>query len=112
MNFEIIITGSFDVKAKRLLKKFSSLREELTTLVHQLKEAPIMGSPLGHECYKIRLSIKSKGKGKSGGARVITCARIIKNTVYLLDIYDKSEQEDITKERLQELIKLVDGMAN
>ena len=67
------------------------------------------GTPLGNNCYKIRLSITSKGKGKSGGARVITYVAVIKETIVLISIYDKSEQSAITdveiKARLRKYIK-------
>ena len=56
-------------------------------------------------CYKIRLAIKSKGKGKSGGARVITTVFVDEETVYLLDIYDKSEQSSISRAGLLTLLK-------
>jgi hypothetical protein len=54
--------------------------------------------------YKIRPSIKSKGKGKSGGARVITCVKIVAQKVYLVSIYDKSEQSDIADDELDKLM--------
>jgi hypothetical protein len=53
------------------------------------------------------LAIASKGKGKSGVARVITCVKIVNITVFLLTIFDKSEQENIPDKELQELLKLV-----
>jgi hypothetical protein len=59
---------------------------------------------LGKDCYKIRLSIKSKGKGKSGGARIITCVKVIDGNVYLITIYDKSEKESISNKELKELL--------
>ena len=66
-----------------------------------------MGEPLGKDCYKIWLSIASKGKGKSGGARVITCVKIIDERIFLMAIYDKSKMENIDdlilKERLKSL---------
>jgi len=61
----------FERQAKRLIKKYASLRNELLELVFQLKENPVQGNSIGNNCYKIRLAIASKGKGKSGGARVI-----------------------------------------
>jgi len=54
------------------------------------------------------MAIASKGKGKSGGARVITYFRIMHKTVYLLTIFDKSEQEDIPNKDLRELLKFID----
>ncbi len=64
----------------------------------------MQGTPIGQGCYKIRLAISSKGKGKSGGARVITLVWVRDEQVFMLSIYDKSEQEDINDSRLQELL--------
>jgi hypothetical protein len=54
-----------------------------------------MGTPLGHDCFKIRMAISAKGKGKSGGARVITHIQITKENIFLLAIYDRSEADNI-----------------
>jgi len=67
-----------------------------------------MGDPLGKHCYKVRMAITSKGQGKSGGARIITYIRVLKNTVYLMDIYDKSEQESISD---REILKAINKLA-
>jgi len=64
-----------------------------------------LGVSSGHDCYKIRLAIKSKGKGKSGGARVITYVKIVDGNVFLLTIYDKSDRDTITEKELLALIK-------
>ena len=69
-----------------------------------MQEKPEQGVPLGNNCYKIRIAIASKGKGKSGGARVITCVQIIENKVYLLTIYDKSDLENISDQDLKDLV--------
>ena len=70
-------------------------------------ENPTLGTPIGKDCYKLRIAIASKGKGKSGGARMITYVRIVKQTVFLMDIYDKSEQANITDKELQMLIDIL-----
>ena len=112
MNIEIITSQNFRKEAKKLLKKYPSLKEELEELQKQLLQNPTIGTALGHDCYKIRVAIKSKGKGKSGGARVIThlVVSIVPTTtcrqrIYLLSIYDKSEFESITDKELKKLIK-------
>ena len=64
---------------------------------------------MGKDCFKVRLAISAKGKGKSGGARVITYVKIIKSMVYLLAIYDKSEKETISDSELKQLINLLGG---
>jgi hypothetical protein len=56
----------------------------------------------------VRLRIKSKNTGKSGGGRIITCVKIIDETVHFLTIYDKSEKEDLDKGELDELLKQID----
>ncbi len=72
MGFEVIPTAIFKKEAKRLIKKFPSLKEELIELDRLLTDSPKSGIDLGHNTFKIRLGIKSKGKGKRGGGRVIT----------------------------------------
>jgi hypothetical protein len=109
MNFEIIVTDPFERKFKRLYKKFKSLKSDLKKLIESLLETPEQGIPLGKDCYKIRLAITSKGKGKSGGARVITLVRIAKGKIFLLDIYDKSEQPDISDKELHRLISILNS---
>jgi len=88
-----------------LNKKYASLSGEIEELEREVRQNPTMGTPIGGSCYKIRLVIKSKGKGKSGGARVITYYYIHGETVYLLSIYDKAEQENISEERIAELLQ-------
>jgi hypothetical protein len=75
-------------------------------LIGSLEKKPIQGKPLGKDCYKIRMSITSKSKGKSGGSRVITCVKVVEQDVYLLTIYDKSEKENISDKELDELLQL------
>ncbi|WP_240686685.1 type II toxin-antitoxin system RelE/ParE family toxin [Algoriphagus formosus] len=55
------------------------------------------------------MSIKSKGKGKSGGARVVSLVKINKNTIFLLSVYDKAEKENISNTELKALIELIEG---
>lgn len=107
MSFEIIPTPLFSKDVKTLSKKYASLKSDLIELEKQLLETPTMGDPLGKDCYKIRLSIKSKGKGKSGGGRIITCVKIINKEIFLLAIYDKSEMGNITNEMLKKRLKFV-----
>jgi len=100
----------FDREAKRLYKRYASLTDEIEALAEELRINPTKGTPIGRSCYKIRLAVKSKSKGKSGGARVITFYYIHGNTVYLLSIYDKSERVTITDDELTALLdSLTDG---
>lgn len=107
MSYNLIVTPSFEREVKSLFKKYRSLKDDLMDLFQSLENEPISGKPLGKDCYKIRLAIASKGKGKSGGARVITCVKITSENIYLLTIYDKSEKEDISDKELNELLKYI-----
>jgi mRNA-degrading endonuclease RelE of RelBE toxin-antitoxin system len=72
MSFSVIPTPRFKRQAKPLLKKYSSLALELEAFAQDLKNNPVQGESLGKNAYKIRISVKSKGKGKRGGLRMIT----------------------------------------
>lgn len=75
--------------------------------MYELKEKPEQGTPIGKGCFKIRIAIASKSKGKSGGARVITHFMVTDDTVYLLSIYDKSDKENLTDKELKELLQTI-----
>jgi mRNA-degrading endonuclease RelE of RelBE toxin-antitoxin system len=107
MSYNIETTGLFDRQIKRLSKKFPSLKIEFAKLVKSLKTNPEQGTPIANQCYKIRLAIASKGKGKSGGARIITHLQVSKEKVYLLSIYDKSEQDSISDRDIKILLELI-----
>ena len=111
MSFEVIATRDFIRGAKKLLKKYPSLKTGLNTLQATLEENPLLGIPLGDNTFKIRLAVASKGKGKSGGMRVITYVVVQNEKVYLAGIYDKSEQANITDKELEELIKEIKNQA-
>ena len=101
----IIPVTKFLREFKKLKKKYPSLFKDVNELTESLKANPKMGEPLGRDCYKIRMAISSKNKGKSGGARVITCVKIVDETLYLLSIYDKSEQANIPDDEIDSVLR-------
>jgi mRNA-degrading endonuclease RelE of RelBE toxin-antitoxin system len=107
VSFEVVASENFIRELKKLSKKYASLKEEIEELGKSLSANPEQGKALGKNCYKIRLSIKSKGKGKSGGARVITCIFLVQEVAVLLSIYDKSEKENIETKELERLINSI-----
>jgi mRNA-degrading endonuclease RelE of RelBE toxin-antitoxin system len=107
MSFNVKSLEAFERQAKRLAKKYPSLKSDLFALIQSLKENPEQGVALGKGCFKIQISIQSKGKRKSGGARIITNLVLIRETVYLLAIYDKSEKESLTNSELKELLTYI-----
>jgi len=107
VTYSVIYTPEFEKELKRLCKKYRSLPKDLATLVGELKVNPESGTPLGNNCYKIRLAVSSKGKGKSGGARVITFVIVAEKEIYLISIYDKSEQSTISDKDISNLRKQI-----
>ncbi len=107
MNYKLLTIPSFDKQLKRLAKKYPSLKNEIKQLGEELSINPKQGIDLGKNCYKIRLAIESKGKGKSGGGRIITHVYVEAETVYMLSIYDKSEQLDISESEILKLLERI-----
>jgi len=107
MSYNVLTIMPYDKQLKRLAKKYPSLKIEFAELIESLEQQPEQGTPLGNNCYKIRISIASKGKGKSGGARVITNVVVAETSVFLLAIYDKSEKDNLKDSELKELLKFV-----
>lgn len=105
MSFAIITSAKFDRYIKRLAKKYASMADDFAKLLAELRANPQAGEPLGRDCYKVRMSIAAKNKGKSGGARVITCVKVVGETIFLLTIYDKSVQESISDQEPDELLR-------
>jgi mRNA-degrading endonuclease RelE of RelBE toxin-antitoxin system len=106
MSFKIYASDSFEKELKKLDKKYPSIKNDYKALIDSLIENPKQGDALGKDCYKIRMAIASKGRGKSGGSRVISCVKIVAESVFLLSIYDKSAKESISDKELDELLKL------
>jgi mRNA-degrading endonuclease RelE of RelBE toxin-antitoxin system len=105
MSYSIIPTHRFEKELKRLAKKFPSLKNEFAQFIEDISENPEMGTFIGNNCYKIRLAIASKVRGKSGGARIISYLYIETETVYLLTMYDKSEKADLKPNELIDMIE-------
>jgi hypothetical protein len=100
----------FVKRLKELSRKYPSIKKDFANLLDLLQKYPQTGTPLGKDCYKIRLAIKSKNTGKSGGARVITCVKIQQDKIYFLTIYDKADQSTITDKDLQIFIDYINKM--
>ena len=94
MEYLFIPTPSFEKSYKRLKKKYISLKTDLEEFQKEFNENPNIGTNLGKGFRKIRIAIKSKNRGKRGGARIITydmCIKTEGKVVIMVEIYDKSE---------------------
>lgn len=106
MNCRITVTNDFLRNLKHLAKKYKSIKADIALLGEELCNNPLQGADLGHGIRKVRIAITSKGKGKSGEARVITYNVLVSTSdteIKLLAIYDKSEKSTITDTEIQEL---------
>ena len=108
MNCKITATPDFARELKRLSKRYPSMKQDFSIFLNDLRQNPLKGTELGKHLRKVRLSIASKGKGKSGGARVITYTVLVESDgadITLVALYDKSDQANITDKELKLLMK-------
>ena len=109
MNVKIDFLPEFMRLAKPLWKKYASFEKDYLLLLDELRSNPFVGTPLGEGVRKVRMTISSKGQGKSGGARVLTYS-VNKESddeikVTLLSIYDKSKISNVSDDYISSLIK-------
>jgi mRNA-degrading endonuclease RelE of RelBE toxin-antitoxin system len=95
MAFSVVLSKSFKKDLKHIAKKHRQILSDIKSLIDELALNPVLGTDLGRNLYKIRLSISGTSKGKSGGARVITYFKIIAQTVVLAEIYLKNEYDTV-----------------
>jgi len=105
MSFEILPTPLFERELKKLSKRHSSIKNDLAATIGLLIKNPSLGESLGDNCFKIRMAVSSKNKGKSGGARIITYLKIVEETIFLISIYDKSDTNTIKDKEILSRIK-------
>ena len=88
MNLEIIRSDYFTKEFKRLAKRYRSLIDDYEAFLDNLRLNPLQGDEIAPHVRKIRMAITSKGRGKSGGARVITFNALVSETVkYICCLY-------------------------
>lgn len=102
---KVRISDEFKTAYKRLKKKHKSLEADFEALLMSLQENPCQGVEILDEVRKIRMNITSKGRGKSGGARVIVRIRIVMDEIQLLYIYDKADFENVSDAYLRDILK-------
>lgn len=111
MTYDFRLSPDFERQAKKLAKHYPSFKKDLLLLLDSLKANPWQGVDLGNGIRKVRMTISSKGRGKSGGARVITMnvnVDVEKLIIALLYIYDKAEVGNVTDQFLRQIIKEMD----
>ena len=109
MIVSIVASKEFSRQAKRLAKKYKSFISDFSLFTKSIENNPYQGTDLGGGKRKIRMAVASKGKGKSGGVRVITFnveyvepEEII---VHLITIYDKQEIANVSDAYIDQIIR-------
>ncbi len=105
---KVRISEDFRAAYKKLKKRHKSLEQDFEHLLASLLQDPIQGVELEGGARKVRLAISSKGRGKSGGARVIIRVRIVADELQLLYIYDKADFGSISDVYLRDIMKRMD----
>ena len=101
---KILYSDSFKKSAKKLSKHYKSLKKDLQLFLTSLEENPKQGVALAQGLYKVRIKNSDNNKGKSAGYRVITYS-VIENEIFLVDIYSKSQMENLAEEVIDFIIK-------
>ena len=107
MSCKIHFTKPFQRESKKLSKRYASFKDDLRNLVDSLTCNPLQGTDLGGGTRKIRMAIKSKNRGKSGGARIIShiVAQAQDGDLFLLYIYDKEDQSNVSDNAIKSILK-------
>jgi mRNA-degrading endonuclease RelE of RelBE toxin-antitoxin system len=105
MNFEV--APEFEKSLKRLGKKYPSLKADYLMFLAELENNPLIGDEIFPNCRKVRIAIKSKGKGKRGGGRIIFYFEIVEDKIVLLFIYDKSEMENVQTAFIEQILQTI-----
>ena len=104
MNFNIETIPRFEKDVKKLKKKFPKIKNDLVDFINELSLNPEIGINLGENIFKVRIPNSSIPTGKSGGFRTITYYQ--KNdTLYLVTIYSKTEQDNILTDKLKKIVQ-------
>ena len=106
----IEVLPRFEKELKRLAKKYKKISEDLYGFKQKILNNPTLGTPLGNNCYKIRVANSSVPTGKSGGFRIITLVKVEKERIILLTIYSKSDKENISDDELKTILQECDNL--
>ncbi len=107
-SISVSVSNDFAKEAKRLAKKYPSFKQDYLDFLESIKQNPLQGDEITKNIRKIRMAIKSKGKGKSGGARVITfniLTQEVEGKVVFLLIYDKENASTVKVDVVKRLVR-------
>lgn len=103
--FDIYESEHFAKELKRLSKKYKNIKKDCKVFVDLIDNESSLGVDMGGGLYKARVANSDKNRGKSAGYRLISYIKVIESEIWLVHIYDKSELENITENKLDEIMK-------
>ena len=103
-NLTIKDTDTFNKAVKTLKKRFRSIDQDWLAFVNSIKTDEDLGICLGEGIYKTRIANSDEHSGKSGGYRLISYLKLVDNELYLIYIYDKSDFENLSENKIDQLI--------
>ncbi len=114
MTSKFVFMPRFERSVKQLRKQYRHIPDDLTEALASIEDNLTIGSviPQDYMVRKLRVRSRDMRRGKSGGFRLLykLSAEDSQDViVYLLFVYAKSDQEDVTS---AELKGLVDDLPN
>ncbi len=103
--FDIFESEHFAKELKRLSKKYKNIKKDCKVFVDSINDEGSLGVDMGGGLYKARIANSDKNRGKSAGYRLVSYIKVVESEIWLVHIYDKSELENITENKLDEIIK-------
>jgi mRNA-degrading endonuclease RelE of RelBE toxin-antitoxin system len=94
---EIRLTPDFKRQVRKLAKKYRQIKSDLQPILTQMQMGEIIGDRfvgIDAEVFKVRVRNSDTNRGKSSGYRVIYWLKL-PECIVLVDIYSKSEQNNI-----------------
>jgi mRNA-degrading endonuclease RelE of RelBE toxin-antitoxin system len=112
MPTRVSFAGPFQKRLKHLIRKYPKVVDAVNTLISNFQNGDRPGDKIpnvGYDVYKVRLKNVSAGRGKSGGFRVVYYVQLV-DSLYLLTIYSKTEESDISLEQIERIVEEIQSL--
>ncbi len=109
MTSKFVFMPRFERSVKQLKKRYRRIADDLTQALESIEENPSIGNviPDDYLVRKLRVASRDMQRGKSGGFRLLyklSTEDTEDVIVYLLFVYAKTDQADVTLTQLKSLV--------
>lgn len=101
---KVLYSDDFKNSAKKLSKRYKSLKKDLKLFTDSLENDFRQGTELLPNVYKVRIKNSDNNKGKSSGYRIITYL-ITEYDILLVNIYSKNDMLNISDKEISIIIE-------